>query len=457
MKKIVEILESFNKNILYLSEDEIPTNNGTKPAICNRLDSAIKYQKEYLFDLIIIDIQLNESKIKIAKFLSKIKKQGIRLIVFSEKDDFNSVFFAYQSGADIFLPKKDINITYFKTAIELFLKGYNRIIISKNRAMQRNYQLLSFYAKIIKTDILILGENGTGKGIIAKAMHKLSDTKGDFFTQNCAGIPDALFESEIFGYLAGAFTGADKKGKKGVIAQADNGILFLDEIGELPLNQQAKLLRVIQRKVILPVGSSKEEKVNLRFIFATNKDLFLEVQNGSFREDFYYRLKGAEIYILPLRETKDDIEIMIAVFANRFLQEQATFFTNKKIKLDSKSYEKLIDYNFPGNMRELQKIVYQAMINMLMQESNILFFEVPEKNEISHIENVNSSVETFWQIIELLENGMLKYGGLVPEIKKNVLDHLRTKYHDDRNKIAKILQFKDKQSLANEIHRSSKL
>jgi len=339
-----------------------------------------------------------------------------------------------------------------RTAVELVLQGYSRIIISKNPQTQKNYELLSFYAKKLKSDVLIKGENGTGKGILARAIHLLGKSKGEFIVQNCAGIPDTLFESEIFGYVAGAFTGADKRGKPGVFEKANNGILFLDEIGDLPMNQQAKLLRAIQRKVILKVGSSKEKKIDTRFIYATNKNLYEEVQSQSFREDFYYRLKGAEINIPPLRETQEDLKIMIAVFTNRYFSEQTTDANLDEIKLNYESLEKLRNYEFPGNMRELQKIVYQSLTNMLINGSKELILQTEITEELPTSETV-IPVESFWKVIELMEKKQLKYGGLTDEMKKPVLDHLRTKYKDNRKIVSDILGFRGKQSLSNEISR----
>ena len=315
MNEILKFLKKQEKMILYL-DCELPKNKlhkikeNEKYFFTNSLEEAVKYANLYLFDLVILDTNFAETEqIKVFDLIKKIKKQNskIKIIAFSKRDDFRTVFYSYQAGIDIFIPKDNINSNYFQTVIKLLMKNYYRIIISKNRLLQKNYELMNFYAKNINTDILIQGENGTGKGIIAKAIHTLGEYRGKFVVQNCAGIPDTLFESEMFGYEPNSFTGADKKGKIGVIENADDGVLFLDEIGDLPLLQQAKLLRVIQRKMILRVGSIKEKKVNIRYVYATNKNLFNEVENEAFREDFYYRLKGAEINIPPLRNTPQDI------------------------------------------------------------------------------------------------------------------------------------------------------
>jgi len=448
-------LAELNKTILYfdpaLPEKKIHHISNTESyAFLNKISDLKKAISKYKFDLIIAD----PADVSIL-FDNLQNQETAKIIGISENDSFKNIYKLYRYGIDIFLPKININPGYLRTAVELVLQGYSRVIISRNIQMQKNYELLDFYAKKIKSDVLIKGENGTGKGILARAIHLLDQSKGEFIVQNCAGIPDTLFESEMFGYVAGAFTGADKRGKSGVFEKANNGILFLDEIGDLPLNQQAKLLRAIQRKVILKVGSSKEKKINTRFIYATNKNLYEEVQEQTFREDFYYRLKGAEINIPPLRETPEDLEIMIAVFTNRYMSEQTTNTSFDEIKLNYDSLEKLKKYKFPGNMRELQKIVYQSLTNMLINGSQELILQTETTEELTTNETV-IPVESFWKVIELMEKKQLKYGGLTDEMKKPVLDHLRTKYKDNRKIVSDILGFRGKQSLSNEISRLTK-
>jgi len=448
-------LAGLNNTILYydpkLLEKKIHQISNTESyAFLNQISDLEKSCRKYKFDLIIAD------PVIIPVFFENLHNQETaKIIGFSIDDNFKNIFRLYRHGIDVFLPKTNINVEYLKTAVELVLQGYSRIIISKNMQMQTNYELLDFYAKNLKSDILIKGENGTGKGILARAIHLLGRSKGEFIVQNCAGIPDTLFESEMFGYVAGAFTGADKRGRIGVFEKANNGILFLDEIGDLPMNQQTKLLRAIQRKVILKVGSSKEKKIDTRYIYATNKNLYEEVQEQAFREDFYYRLKGAEINIPPLRETPEDLEIMIAVFTNRYFKEQTINANFDEIKLNYESLEKLKEYYFPGNMRELQKIVYQSLTNMLIYGSQELILQTETTEDIPKNETI-VPVESFWRVIELMEKKLLKYGGLTDEMKKPVLDHLRTKYKDNRKIVSEILGFRGKQSLSNEISRLMK-
>ncbi len=462
LNEILNFLKNLDKSVLYFNLELPKTkthrySSREKYVFSGSISELSETSKRLSFDLIIYDVKEND-EIPLSDQICNFRKQNktVKIVFLSKQDDFQSILGVYQSGIDIFLPKENINFSYFKTVVEVLLKNYSRIIISKNQELQKSYELLSFYAKKINSDVLLLGKNGTGKGILARAIYVLGTYRGEFIVQNCAGIPDSLFESEMFGYEAGAFTGADRRGKIGVFEKADKGILFLDEIGDLPINQQAKLLRAIQRKVILKVGGIKERKIDIRYIYATNKKLFREVAQGNFREDFYYRLKGAEINIPPLRHTPEDIEIMVAVFTNRFLNEQVQQKDFFNISLNFDSLQNLKRYNFPGNMRELQKIVYQSLINMMIDGSNelILKYEFEDK---PYQESDKTDVETFWQIIDLLEKGHLRYGGLIDSMKRSVIDHLRTKYKDSREKISNILGFKDKQSLSNEIYRLGKI
>jgi DNA-binding NtrC family response regulator len=208
------------------------------------------------------------------------------------------------------------------------------------------------------TSVLILGESGTGKEKVAQYIHSLSAREnGPFIKVNCAAIPPTLIESELFGHEKGAFTGALEK-RKGRFEQADGGTIFLDEIGELPLDMQVKLLRVLQEKEILYVGGSSSVKVNVRIVAATNRNLEKEVAEGNFRLDLYYRLNVFPITLPPLRERKTDIEALALFFANRFCKEFNKPFTG----MASSMMKEMCAYHWPGNIRELENIMEQAVI-----------------------------------------------------------------------------------------------
>ncbi|MDQ0150494.1 sigma 54-interacting transcriptional regulator [Eubacterium multiforme] len=208
--------------------------------------------------------------------------------------------------------------------------------------------------------VLIEGESGTGKEILAQAIHNFSYRRdNNFVAINCGAIPKNLIESELFGYEEGAFTGAKKGGKVGKFELANGGTIFLDEIGEMPLEMQVHLLRVIQEGMISRVGSTKEIPIDVRIIAATNKDLKEEIKNGNFREDLYYRLSVIPIHLPPLRERKGDVEKLI----KHFLRIKA-FKLNKKVpKISDDLYNKLINYSWTGNIRELENCI-ENIVNL---------------------------------------------------------------------------------------------
>lgn len=219
------------------------------------------------------------------------------------------------------------------------------------------FDVLKVASRVAATDapILLLGENGTGKDLLAHAIHRNSRRKDNpFVTINCGAIPSDLLESELFGYESGAFTGATKS-KMGKIELADGGTLFLDEIGELSTNLQAKLLRTIQTKEIERLGSLTARKIDTRIIAATNRNLHEMIEKGQFREDLYYRLKVIEITLPPLRERREDI----AELAQHFLRKHAP---NRTMTISTDALEALEQYSWPGNVRELENVIQRGIV-----------------------------------------------------------------------------------------------
>ncbi|CAA7600600.1 RNA polymerase sigma factor 54 interaction domain protein [Acididesulfobacillus acetoxydans] len=216
--------------------------------------------------------------------------------------------------------------------------------------------------RVAPTDstILITGESGTGKGVMAKYIHKMSKRKGNAFIHiNCAAIPDQLFESELFGYAPGAFTGADKHGKVGLLELAQNGTVFLDEIGEIPLRLQAKLLEVMQELRFIDVGGRNKKEVNVRIIAATNRDLRGLVKQGFFRGDLYYRLNVIEVEMPPLRERVEDILPLVVFYLKKINHIYET-----KHSFSQASLELLLRYHWPGNVRELEHVIERLAITV---------------------------------------------------------------------------------------------
>ncbi|QQS36494.1 MAG: sigma-54-dependent Fis family transcriptional regulator [Ignavibacteriales bacterium] len=222
----------------------------------------------------------------------------------------------------------------------------------------RLFEVLKISAKISSTDasVVLLGENGTGKDVLARTIHQNSKRSGKpFVTIDCGSIPSDLLESELFGYESGAFTGATKS-KPGKLELADGGTLFFDEIGEMNINLQAKLLRVIQTREIERLGSVITKKIDVRIICATNKNIAELIAKGQFREDLYYRLKVIELTMPPLRERREDIEEL----ANHFLKKHSQ--DGKTFKLSEDVLEILEEYNWPGNIRELENIILRCVV-----------------------------------------------------------------------------------------------
>ncbi|MBW1763626.1 MAG: sigma-54-dependent Fis family transcriptional regulator [Deltaproteobacteria bacterium] len=244
-------------------------------------------------------------------------------------------------------------------------------IISRSEAMAHVFDLISDVADH-KTTVLITGESGTGKELIAKAIHSSGvRSEAPMISINCGGIPEGLLESELFGYKKGAFTDATKD-KPGFFEQADNGTIFLHEIGEIPLSLQVKFLRVLQEEEIMPLGSTETKRINVRVIAATSRDLKKEVAEDRFREDLYYRINVLPIHLPPLRERRGDIPLLIGYFIDMFNKK-----LNKNIEgLSSEAMVLLMGHSWSGNIRELENVIERAAI--LAKGNLITPNEIPE-------------------------------------------------------------------------------
>ncbi|WP_432407464.1 sigma-54 interaction domain-containing protein [Wukongibacter sp. M2B1] len=288
-------------------------------------------------------------------------------------------------------------------------KWRNYGLIGENIKMKELKELIKYVAKTDAT-ILITGETGSGKEIVAKEVYKNSNRIDyPYIKVNCAAIPDSLLESELFGYERGAFTGALNKEKLGMFELADKGTILLDEIGEMPLNLQSKLLRVLQEREIIRIGGSKSIKLDVRVISSTNQNLEKLTQQGKFREDLYYRLNVVPLRIPPLRERKDDIPILI----HHFLEKYNIKYGKEK-RIDNSAIIAMESYDWPGNVRELQNIIerivvsddensitYDSVINVLGRAKvTIQLSDRPLtlKEAVEHLEK------------EMIEKALKKYG-----------------------------------------------
>lgn len=257
------------------------------------------------------------------------------------------------------LQETRINSEKLQTRVEILEKKFNHegYPVFKSIIMQDIMNTIVHVAKFDST-LLLTGESGVGKEMIARLVHRKSQrSKASFIKVDCSAIPAALFESELFGYEKGAFTGAEQQGKIGLIELADKGTLLIDEVGELPLKQQVKLLRFIQDREIIKVGGKQTISVDTRIIAATNRDLLSMVESGSFRKDLYYRLNVIPMVIPPLRDRKEDIFVLIQFFLDKFYKK----FGIDKF-LDKESLEILEEYRWPGNVRELENMMERLVI-----------------------------------------------------------------------------------------------
>ncbi|MFB4162023.1 sigma-54 interaction domain-containing protein [Geomicrobium sp. JSM 1781026] len=248
--------------------------------------------------------------------------------------------------------------TLYRAELERVRQGEKKGMVCKNEAMQSIYETGARLARV-DASILILGETGVGKDVFASFVHQESprNDTGSFIKVNCGAIPETLLESELFGYEAGAFSGANKNGKAGMFELADGGTLFLDEIGEMPLDLQVKLLQVLQDKQLRRVGSEQTKAIDVRVICATNQDLQALVREGRFREDLYYRIHVIPIRIPPIRERKDEIFALAQLFLDRF---------NEKYDVAKQLSSEVLDFfykhDWRGNVRELSNVVERLVV-----------------------------------------------------------------------------------------------
>lgn len=268
-----------------------------------------------------------------------------------------------------------------------------RKIIGNTSQMQKVFNVIHKLAKV-DTPVLIRGASGTGKELVAKAIHFNSARKDEKFVAiNCSAIPENLFESELFGHEKGSFTGASER-KIGKFQYAEGGTLFLDEVGDMPQLMQVKILRVLQEKLFMPVGSNREIQTNVRIIAATNRPLEEMMKDGRFREDLFYRLNVVPVFLPQLNDRKNDLEVLIHIFMRKFNQihnKKVTTITNEALSV-------LKRYNWPGNIRELENVIEHAFV--LESSSAITLGSLPEAilehvgmNLVSAMENIGSQSE----------------------------------------------------------------
>ena len=377
------------------------------------LEAIEKLENGAIVDVIVSDIKMPGLEGQgLHRYLTK-KGLEIPIIFITAYGTINDAVSAMKAGAVDFITKPFNKDLILHTVNKVFqikeLQNENRRlraalpateIVYKSKAMHEIIELMK-KASDYTTPILILGESGTGKELVARSIHA-TNRKKPFVKIDCAAIPDTLIESELFGYEKGAFTGASSN-FEGKIRLADGGVLFLDEIGELPLHLQPKLLRVLEEKILEPLGSNRSIKINIKTICATSRNLERMVEKGLFRKELLYRINTIAINIPPLRERKDDILPLAEFYLEKYTKELG----KKKKRMSSDAKTAILTYNWPGNVRELRNVVERAVV--LSNEPTLTVMDLPQEMKKKDKKEANQNANKLSQkekelLIEALHN-----------------------------------------------------
>src|SRR3972149_369837 len=432
-----------DENIIAWTLQEKLTKEGFEVKTAENGESAINSIREDMPDIAFVDVFLPDvSGIQILKEIISLN-EDVPVIMITGSGSVDTAVTAMKLGAYDYI-NKPFNLTEVaiiaKKAIES--KRVSREVSWRLEKEKKTHSIgniigeskeikgvLDMIQKIVQSDattVLIEGESGTGKDLVGRAIHYTSRRSArPFMDINCTALPDTLVESELFGYEKGAFTDAKAK-KVGLFELADGGSVLLDEIGDMPLTTQTKLLKFIENKRFKRVGGASDIEVDVRIIAATNKNLKEEIKNGRFREDLYYRLRVIPIFIPPLRARKGDILILAKYFIDKFNQE-----FRKDVKgLSSKAEQAILSYHWPGNVRELKNVIERAII--LESKDKILIEHLP----IEVVEGVPFKDEERQQQSNFIlpENGVP-----LEEVEKNLLIQALKKANGNQSKAAKLL------------------
>lgn len=388
--------------------------------------------------IVLLDLNLGQSNgISVLKQI-KIIKPDIAVLIMTAYGTIESTVEAIKSGAFYYITKPikidelillvnkaaeyislNSKIKYLSNQINM--KNFNYNMIGNSKKMVDIFDLID-RVKNIDSNVLITGESGTGKELVAKAIHFEGSRNGNPFNIiNCSAIPGNLLESELFGFKKGSFTGAFED-RKGVIELSNEGTLFLDEIGDMDVNLQTKLLRVVQDKMVYPIGSIKGTKINVRIIAVTNKDLKQEVKTNTFRKDLFYRLNVIHISMPPLRERREDIPRLVEHFIKKY-----NIFLNKDIQgISAKALQTIEKYKFDGNIRELQNIIERAV--------------ALTRHDFINVEDLPEDVFSSENIVRLCDDIIPIYvGENMRSIEKKVIEYNLIKFENSRKKTSESL------------------
>lgn len=376
------------------------------------------------FSTIILDMNFTEGAIKGEEgyyWLNIIKEIDplVSVILITAYGSIDSAVRGIKLGATDFVVKPWSNeklLTTLSVATTLNLERVNNNLLKEqNRILSNNFpeiigeskvmlELFETINSVAQTDVnvLITGENGTGKELIARAIHNKSNRQHDIFIGvDMGSIPESLFESELFGYQKGAFTGAESN-RVGRVEAANSGTLFFDEIGNIPLNLQSKLLRVLETREIVPLGSRGKRNIDIRLISATNSDILDLVSKGEFRQDLLYRINTIEIKLPPLRERLEDVDLIVDHHLRRFKKR----YNKPDLSIDKNSIKKLKSYSWPGNIRELINCLERSVI---LSKNNFLKVELPQdkvENSTSNFNLKDMEKKVISEVIELVSGNL---------------------------------------------------
>ena len=401
---------------------------------------ALYILKDTYIDLLITDIQMPEvDGLQLVKFANEHYPEMPKLVV-TGYPSVDGALEVMKSGVIDYLSKPFTKDELKKSIEKAFNQGPQsqkkkpilpHVVNNNQTEMVGASEAFSAVINIIervkdnKATVIIKGESGTGKELVARSIHYSGKfSRAPFIAVNCGAIPENLQEAELFGYMKGAFTGANEN-RNGFFQAAQGGTLFLDEIGTASLAVQTKLLRALQEKEITKVGSQKAEKVDIRIIAATNADLLEDIKNKNFREDLYYRLTVVEITVPPLRERKSDIPLLV----EKFLRKYGVEYKDRLLRMSLEALQVLERYHWPGNIRELENIVQRAVI---MSDGLIDVKDLPDFLKFQ---------------IEFPQNGFLTLKAMEKEYVQRVLEHTK----GNKTKAAKILQI-DRKTLRDKLN-----
>lgn len=393
-------------------------------------DRPVETDKIKDYDLLILDLKLeNESGLD---YLTRLKEEGksIPVVVITAYASPENIITASRYGAIDILKKPFDRDQLLELVYRVVKREEKRELKTFGSIIGQSEKMLEVFKKIglaasNDLNVLLLGETGTGKDLVAKVIHENSPRRDKpFVAINCSAIPENLLEAELFGYRKGAFTGAIKD-TPGKIEAAEGGTLFLDEIGDLPLPLQAKLLRFLEDRTFYRIGEEKERKADVRVIAATNRNLSYMIDEGRFREDLYYRLAQILIELPPLRERKEDIPLLMEHFLRKANEE---FGTNVQ-GFSKEALKEALSYRWKGNIRELKNVVYK---NVLETKEGVV-----KKLSLSGKEGRKSFEEWAEECINNLSEEELK--GVLDKFEKVFIKKLLERYQGNRSKVARLL------------------